>query len=76
MDRKSVKHLKLEAKKCRKKNKELEKEDTSSRSILDKFQTIIKSDQKLISKCRQQHCNPFAVFYSFKKIGNDKGMRR
>ena len=44
--------------------------------ILGLFQTIIKSDIKWISKRGKRHCNPYTVFYSYKKFGNDRIKRR
>ena len=49
--------------------------DTSFRSILGEFLTVIESDQKWILKCGQRHCNQYTLFYSYTKFRNDRGMQ-
>ena len=70
-DQKREKHLKWGAKKVSGE----EGRDARSRSILDQFQTVIKSDQKWISKWCQRHYNPYTVFYSYTKFGNDRSIQ-
>ena len=53
-----------------------EREDTSSRSILGQFQTVIKTAPNGISKCGQRHCNPYALVYSYTKFRIDKSKQR